>query len=151
MGSLTLPRLATAGLLTTAFLVACAAVQEQPVCAATHEAQATRAPQRPPANTNANTPQLPTTGRQQQPANRVTPPPAKPYSNPTDRPLVQQTSPAQPKLTYRTGRDDKQYRQYPGYAGWYPVSVWPIGYGDAYGCTVPGQESDGIDDIFNGD
>jgi hypothetical protein len=28
------------------------------------------------------------------------------------------------------------YRTYPGYAGYYPVGIWPIGYGQRYGCSA---------------
>lgn len=28
------------------------------------------------------------------------------------------------------------YRTYPGYAGYYPVGVWPVGYGAHYGCVA---------------
>ncbi|MGV9383579.1 hypothetical protein ACWDRB_47735 [Nonomuraea sp. NPDC003707] len=32
------------------------------------------------------------------------------------------------------------YRQYPGYVGWYPLYVYPIGYAEEYGCTMTGVE-----------
>ncbi|WP_346103486.1 hypothetical protein [Nonomuraea maheshkhaliensis] len=85
----------------------------------------------------------------------------KPTSKSTRRPTWTSTPRAkstvrhvQPHITHRTGKDGKQYRQYAGYPGWYLVGVWPVGYGSAHGCTVPGQEGDGIDDvddIFDGD
>lgn len=37
----------------------------------------------------------------------------------------------QPTVTYW---HNSYYRTYPGYAGYYPPGVWPIGYGDTYGC-----------------
>lgn len=48
----------------------------------------------------------------------------------------------QPTVTHWHGGD---YRTYPGYYGYYPVGVWPIGYGDTYGCR-PLQEGQPEDD-----
>jgi hypothetical protein len=39
----------------------------------------------------------------------------------------------QPVIIHQYGHD---YRTYPGYYGYYPVGVWPIGYGDRYGCSA---------------
>lgn len=31
---------------------------------------------------------------------------------------------------------NNDYRTYPGYSGYYPVGVWPMGYGARYGCSA---------------
>lgn len=36
-----------------------------------------------------------------------------------------------------------EYRTYPGYSGYYPVGIWPIGYGQRYGC-VADREADPV-------
>lgn len=43
----------------------------------------------------------------------------------------------QPIIIHQYGND---YRTYPGFGGYYPVGVWPVGYGARYGC-VPEKES----------
>lgn len=56
-----------------------------------------------------------------------TPPPrnwSQPYGK--GRPVA-----PQPTVTYW---HNAYYRTYPGYAGYYPPGVWPVGYGDTYGC-----------------
>lgn len=45
--------------------------------------------------------------------------------------------PPQPIIIHQYGSD---YRSYPGFVGYYPVGVWPVGYGARYGC-VPEKES----------
>jgi hypothetical protein len=45
----------------------------------------------------------------------------------------------QPVIINQYGHD---YRTYPGYGGYYPIGVWPAGYGQRYGC-VADQEGDG--------
>lgn len=39
----------------------------------------------------------------------------------------------QPVIIHQYGSD---YRTYPGYGGYYPVGVWPMGYGARYGCSA---------------
>lgn len=39
----------------------------------------------------------------------------------------------QPVIINQYGHD---YRTYPGYVGFYPVGVWPVGYGHQYGCSA---------------
>lgn len=34
------------------------------------------------------------------------------------------------------------YRHFPGYTGWYPIGVYPVGYVEYYGCTPPGDQED---------
>lgn len=41
--------------------------------------------------------------------------------------------PQQPIIINQYGHD---YRTYPGYIGYYPVGVWPMGYGTRYGCVA---------------
>jgi hypothetical protein len=52
--------------------------------------------------------------------------------------------PAAPQPTVTRYRDH-DVRVYPGFPGYYPVGVWPIGYGERYGC-VPLQEGQPDDD-----
>lgn len=47
----------------------------------------------------------------------------------------------QPVIINQYGHD---YRTYPGYYGYYPIGVWPMGYGHTYGC-VADQEGDPTD------
>lgn len=39
----------------------------------------------------------------------------------------------QPVIVHHYGAD---YRTYPGYPGYYPAGVWPVGYGARYGCAA---------------
>jgi len=39
----------------------------------------------------------------------------------------------QPVIIHQYGGD---YRSYPGFVGYYPVGVWPVGYGARYGCSA---------------
>lgn len=39
----------------------------------------------------------------------------------------------QPVIIHQYNHD---YRTYPGYSGYYPVGVWPVGYGQRYGCSA---------------
>lgn len=41
--------------------------------------------------------------------------------------------PQQPIIINQYGHD---YRTYPGYVGYYPIGVWPVGYGQHYGCVA---------------
>jgi hypothetical protein len=41
--------------------------------------------------------------------------------------------PQQPIIVNQYGHD---YRTYPGYPGLYPVGVWPVGYGNEFGCST---------------
>lgn len=50
--------------------------------------------------------------------------------------------PARPTVVVR---HQHEYRTYPGYVGYYPIGVWPIGYGETYGCR-PLQEGHPEDD-----
>ncbi|MFG1977031.1 hypothetical protein ACGFJC_47530 [Nonomuraea fuscirosea] len=142
------------------FLVACS--EAPPACAAARVEQPAAVATRGPSRTNTGTGNQRTVPNQQTrpTAKPYTPPTAKPYTPTTRAPYMPPTSKPyiirqqQPKPVYRTGKDHRQYRRYDGYSGWYPVGVWPYGYADQYGCTVPGQEGDGIDDlddVFDGD
>ncbi|TMR92403.1 hypothetical protein [Nonomuraea basaltis] len=156
----TLPA-AAASVVIAALLVACS--DAAPACAAVRELPAPAATNRPPSSNRQ--PAVPQTRQQpiapktqQQPQTRTTPQPSRTTTNrlpstAAPKPTSRATR-TQPKVTYRAGRDGKQYRHFDGYPGWYVVGVWPYGYADANGCTVPGQEGDGIDDfddIFDGD
>lgn len=49
----------------------------------------------------------------------------------------------QPPKKYVPWRNGQQRIQYPGYVGFYPVGIYPYGYGAAYGCT-PAQEGEPV-------
>lgn len=44
----------------------------------------------------------------------------------------------QPIIIHQYGND---YRTYPGYYGYYPVGVWPVGYGAKFGCTSEREDT----------
>jgi hypothetical protein len=44
----------------------------------------------------------------------------------------------QPVIIHQYGND---YRTYPGYSGYYPVGIWPVGYGARYGCTPEREDT----------
>jgi hypothetical protein len=46
--------------------------------------------------------------------------------------------PQQPVIVHVYNHD---YRTYPGYVGYYPVGVWPIGYGERYGCVAESEST----------
>lgn len=127
-------------------LVACG--NSSPVCAAT-------GPKPPPAK-----PIKPQQPRQQRTTSKVQDRPnnqpkatKKPAAKPTnwggynDRVAKRSwTSPyrkgyptaPQPVIIHQHGSD---YRTYPGYTGYYPVGVWPSGYGSKYGCSADQEGS----------
>jgi hypothetical protein len=45
----------------------------------------------------------------------------------------------QPVIIHQYGYD---YRTYPGYYGWYPVGVYPVGYGAKYGCVADEEKNE---------
>lgn len=47
-------------------------------------------------------------------------------------------APQQPVIVHVHNYD---YRTYPGYVGYYPVGVWPVGYGERYGCVADNEST----------
>ncbi|MER5649690.1 hypothetical protein [Streptosporangium sp. NPDC002524] len=161
-----LVRIALVGVMVLGLLVACAATEEQPACAAT---AAGPGPGGPGPGSSSNSggnrstsggggstgggggkPALVTSV--QKPANNA-PPKTTYQSNQQVAPpktIIQRDTtgqrstareprrvyPPQPTPAYRG-----DLRYYAGWPGYYVVGTWPIGYAEHYGCTVTGIES----------
>ncbi|GAA2411281.1 hypothetical protein GCM10010404_81510 [Nonomuraea africana] len=162
--------------LTAAVLTACAS-SEAPACAATippppkpatgnsntmgrtsigsQPQPAQRQPVAPPARpiTAATRPAIPhskpTTPAQPSSAKTTVPtyrPPAVPRTAVPYQRDPSRTYPTQKPPTHRG-----TYRHYDGFPGFYPVYVWPVGYADTYGCTLPADATEGQPADLDGD
>lgn len=136
-------RLAAVGVLAAGLLTACS--DDTPACAANNPKPppAAKPPRVQPAQPRQ--PQRPQ-DRVQQPKTTTSVPKSwgeyKPPHRWGDTYKPGKPAAPQPTVTRYLGGD---YRVYPGYPGFYPVGVWPVGYGDAYGCH-PLQEGRPVDD-----
>lgn len=152
-------RLAAIVLVAVGGVVACS--EDTPVCAAPIPAANNPRPVQPP---KANPPKVNQPGQQrttskvqdktqtgkQDKAKTTTNPAWKSSTKPTawsgynpnsrdwSKPYRKGHKPApQPVIINQYGHD---YRTYPGYGGYYPVGVWPIGYGATYGCVAERED-----------
>ena len=143
-------RVAAVALIALAGVVACS--DDQQACAAPLGTAPRPNPVRPP---KANPPKQDTKPGQQRTTSKVQDAPKagktttkpKNWSGYDDRVKKRTWSkpyregypvPQQPVIINQYGHD---YRSYPGYYGYYPIGVWPMGYGARYGC-VSDEEQD---------
>lgn len=139
----TIARIAAATILTTGLLVACS--NGDPACAATL-GNPPKPPARPYKPSQPKPAQKRTTSKVQDQPKKAAPKPTN-WGGYNDRVNERNWSQPyrkgmpvapQPVIIHQYGND---YRTYPGYSGYYPVGIWPVGYGARYGCTPEREDT----------
>jgi len=150
-----LARAATLALFAATALVACSAAEDRPACAASvpPPAPGPGSGSKPGPGSGSSKTTSSNTGTARtdtRPAPQKTATKPQQTSNGTwQRQEPRRVYKPQPAKVYVTDLYGQRYAQYPGFPGYYVIGVYPLTYGDTYGCT-PAQVGEPVQDITTG-